>query len=83
MQEWGPEVPTTAAMSDTDHGAHDAAAAHGTGHDDGHGHDEHGHAADKLGPIDWRMWSIGVLSLIVALAMAASFAMATGFNFGL
>ncbi len=83
MREWEPEVRTTAAMSDTDHGAHGATAAHGTGHDDGHGQDEHGHAADKLGRIDWPMWSIGVLGLIVALAMTVGFAMATGFNFGL
>ena len=83
MQEWWAEVPTTAAMSDTDHGARGAAAAHGTGHDDGHGHDEHGHAADKLGPIDWLMWSVGVLGVVVAMAVTAGFAVATGFNFGL
>ncbi len=69
-------------MSDTDHGAHGAAAAHGTGHDD-HGHDGHGHEADQLGPIDWTMWSIGILGVIAAAVVTAGFAMATGFNFGL
>ncbi len=69
-------------MSDTDHGAH-GAAAHGPGHDDGHGHDEHGHPADKLGPIDWTLWSVGLLGVAVALVVTAGFAMATGFNFGL
>ena len=82
MREWAPEVQTTPAMSDIDHGAHGAAAAHGTGHD-GHGHDGHGHEADQLGPTDWTMWSIGLLGVIAALVVAAGFAMATGFNFGL
>ena len=57
-------------------------AAPGTGHD-GHGHDGHGHEADQLGPTDWTMWSIGLLGVIAALVVAAGFAMATGFNFGL
>ena len=72
---------TTDAMSDTDHGAHGAADAHGTGHDAGHDQDEHGHAVDTLGPIDWTMWSVGILGVIVAMAVATGFAMATGFNF--
>ena len=33
MQEWGPEVRTTTAMSDTDHGAHGATPAAGTADD--------------------------------------------------
>jgi hypothetical protein len=73
-----PEVQTTATMSDTDHGAPGATATH----DAGHGHDEHGHATDSLGSIDWPMWSIGLLGVVVAIATTAAFAMATGFNFG-
>jgi hypothetical protein len=64
-------------MSDTDHGAQGAADAHGTGH----GHDEHGHAVDALGPIDWTMWSVGLLGVIMAVVVAAGFAAASGFNF--
>ena len=74
MQEWGPEVQTTPAMSDTDHGAHGATPAHGTGHDD------HGHAADTLGPIDWTMWGVGVLGVIVAAIIAVGFVIATKFT---
>ena len=65
-------------MSDTDHGA-DAAAAHGTGH----GHDDHGHAADTLGSINWAMWAVGLLGVLIALVMAVAFATATGNNFWL
>lgn len=66
-------------MSSTDHGAHGAAAhdAHGTGH----GHDEHGHEASSLGPIDWKMWGVGVVGVVVAVIIVAGFVAATGFNF--
>lgn len=61
-------------MSDTDHGAHGAAPAAG-------GHDDHGHAADTLGPIDWRMWGIGLLGVVAALVVAAGLVLATSFSF--
>ncbi len=83
MQEWGPEVQTTAAMSDTDNSAHGATAAHGTGQDAGHGHDDHGHAADALGPIDWPMWLVGLLGVVVALVIVVGFAIATQGKFGI
>ena len=82
MQEWGLEVQTTPAMSDTDHGAHGATPAHGTAPDAGHGHDDHGHAADTLGPIDTVMWGVGVLGVIVAAIIVVGFVIATKFNPG-
>ena len=59
---------------------HDATTAHPA---DAHagGHDEHGHGADALGPIDWRMWGVGVLGVIAALIVTAGFVAATGFAF--
>jgi hypothetical protein len=69
-------------MSDTDEGGH-GAAAHGTGHGTGHDHDEHGHAEDALGPIDWAMWTSGVLGVLFAAVMLVAFVMGTGNNFGL
>jgi hypothetical protein len=55
---------------------HATTAAHDAGH-----HDEHGHAADTLGPIDWKMWGAGVLGVIAALAVVATFVISTGFVF--
>ena len=77
-------------MSDT-HGTHDpdqhgSADAAAAGHDDGHdthggGHDTHG-GGEALGPIDWRMWGVGVLGVVAALIVTAGFVVATGFVFG-
>ena len=74
-------------MSDTDHGAHGAATVQGAAHDAGHGHDDHGtghdghgHAADTLGPIDWTMWGVGVLGVIVAAIVVVGFVIATKFT---
>ena len=55
---------------------HAAADAHGDG---GHGHDARG--GDALGPIDWRMWGVGVLGVVAALIVTAGFVVATGFAF--
>jgi hypothetical protein len=69
-------------MSDTDHDGH-GAAVHGTGHGTAHDHDEHGHAADALGPIDWTMWAVGLLGVLFAMLVVIGFVMGTGNNFGL
>jgi hypothetical protein len=50
------------------------------GYDAGH-HDEHGHAADTLGPIDWAMWGVGVVGVVAALIVVACFVVSTGFVF--
>jgi hypothetical protein len=67
-------------MSDTH-----ASTAHDThadaGHGGGHGADEHGHAADTLGPIDTKMWGVGVLGVVAAVVIVACFVVATGFSF--
>ena len=73
-----PETPETPA----EHGH--AADAHGaaTGHAEGaHGHDDHMHAGMVLGPVDLRMWAVGIVGVIVALIITAGFAVATSFNF--
>ena len=53
-----------------------AAAAHAGGHD------EHGHVADTLGPVDVQMWGVGVVGVIAALVIVACFVLATSFVFG-
>ncbi len=61
---------STTAHADTADASHDA----------GH-HDEHGHAADQLGPIDWRMWLAGVAGIAAALIVVGCFVLSTGLVF--
>jgi hypothetical protein len=68
-------------MSDHDSTPHHADAGHIGATPDEHGHDDHGHAADTLGPVDWRMWGVGVAGVISALIVVAAFVVATGFVF--
>jgi hypothetical protein len=48
----------------------------GEDHGADHGHDEHGHGSESLGPIDVEAWGAFVLGiglgLVVALCLAAS-----------
>ena len=49
-------------------------------HGEDHGHDDHAHGSEALGPIDWPMWGVGVLGVIVALIVTAGLAAASGFT---
>jgi hypothetical protein len=62
------------------HAGHDA---HGDAHAGHAGHDDHSghHDGPSLGPIDWRMWGVGVLGVLSALVVVAGFVAATGFAF--
>ena len=42
-----------------------------------HGHDDHGHEASALGPIDTVAWGAGILGVAISVVMAICFAMAT------
>ena len=46
------------------------------GHD--HGHDDHAHAEEALGPIDVAAWGAGVLGIAAGLLIVACFMLATG-----
>ncbi len=63
---------------------HDTTAGHADtadpSHDAGY-HDEGGHAADTLGPIDWTMWMVGVVGVVAALIVVACVVVSTGFTF--
>lgn len=61
------------------HGQDHGDDAHDSGH--GGGHDDHGHGGMALGPIDWKMWGIGIIGVISALIVIAGFAVATSFSF--
>ena len=60
--------------SDAMTGPHGSAADHGADH----GHDDHAHADEALGPIDTAAWLAGAAGVAVGLVIAAAFALSTG-----
>lgn len=46
-------------------------------HGDDHGHDDHAHAEEPLGPIDVAAWGAGLFGVLIAVAIAACFVLAT------
>jgi len=70
-------------MADVQHDAdapgHAGAIAHHAtdDHGDEHGHDDHAHAEESLGPIDGPAWGAGILGVLLGLAVAVAFVLAT------
>jgi hypothetical protein len=54
-------------------GDHPEPSDHGTDH----GHDDDAHGEDALGPVDVAAWGAGILGVVIALVIAACFALAT------
>jgi hypothetical protein len=50
-------------------GPHGSAEDHG----DEHGHDDHAHGGEALGPIDRLAWSFAALGIFLGLVIAAAF----------
>jgi hypothetical protein len=74
----GPEMTTS--RHDIDQPGHAGAVAHHAADDHGedHGHDDHAHDdTDPLGPIDIYAWGAGALGVLLGLAVAWAFALAT------
>jgi hypothetical protein len=46
-------------------------------HGDAHGHDDHGHGEEALGPIDTAAWLAGALGIVLGVAVAVCFVLAT------
>ncbi len=69
----------TEVQHDIDEPGHPGAVAHHAtdDHGDEHGHDDHGHAAESLGPIDRPAWGAGILGVLLGLAVAVAFVLAT------
>ena len=76
-QVLGPDETMTS--HDSDAPGHDGAVAHHelTDHGDDHGHDDHAHGGEALGPIDLAKWGAGVLGIVAGLLIAACFMLAT------
>jgi hypothetical protein len=60
------------------HAGESMAGAHGSAEDHGgtHGHDDHAHGAEALGPIDVPMWGAAVLGIALGLAVLLAFVQA-------
>jgi hypothetical protein len=71
---------TPESHSEADHApdTHGAAAGHADG---AHSHDAHMHGGMALGPVDVRMYAVGLLGLLLALIVTAGFVAATSFQF--
>jgi ABC-type Zn2+ transport system substrate-binding protein/surface adhesin len=69
----------TTEPHDEDAPGHAGAVAHHVLHDHGddHGHDDHAHGEEPLGPIDVAAWSAGVVGVLIGVAIAACFVLAT------
>jgi hypothetical protein len=69
----------TSMPHDTDAPGHDGAVAHHetTDHGEDHGHDDHAHAEEPLGPIDVAAWGAGLLGVVAGLIVAVCFMLAT------
>ncbi len=47
---------------------------HGLGdHGEDHGHDDHAHAEDELGPIDWPAYGAGALGVLIGIVITWAF----------
>ena len=59
---------------------HEGAVAHHAtdDHGDEHGHDDHAHTDEPLGPIDVPAWGAGLAGILLGLAVALAFILATG-----
>ena len=49
------------------------------GHDGEHGHAEHGHGGEALGPIEWSQWAAGLVGVAAGAIVAVAFALSTGY----
>jgi len=47
-------------------------------HGDEHGHDDHGHGAEALGPIDLQAWGMAGLGVVLGLVVVLALIQAAG-----
>jgi hypothetical protein len=69
------------SMSERDdpHGGESMVGPHGAADDHGadHGHDDHAHGGDALGPLDRMAWGMAALGILLGLVVAIAFLLAT------
>ncbi len=74
MAESHAPAPADPHAGDTTTGPHGSTDDHGADH----GHDDHAHAAESLGPIDLPAWGAGILGVLLGLLVVAAVAVASG-----
>lgn len=47
-------------------------------HGQAHGHDDHGHGPEALGPVNVQMWAAGVVGILLGLVVMFAFIQAAG-----
>jgi hypothetical protein len=74
--------PTMTDPHDSDAPGHAGAVAHHSldDHGEDHGHDDHAQAEETLGPIDVAAWGAGAIGVLIGIAIALCFALATAQN---
>ena len=55
-------------------GPHGSTADHG----DTHGHDDHAHGGESLGPLDLRAWGAALLGIVLGIAIVVALVVAAG-----
>ena len=62
------------------HAGESMVGPHGSADDHGedHGHDDHGHGGEALGPINLPMWGAAVLGIVLGLIVVFALAQAAG-----
>lgn len=72
-----PPGPPHDTPTETHHEPRRVEASHALAGGD-HGHDDHAHTGEVLGPVDTWAWGAGLLGLAVAAVTVVCFALATG-----
>jgi hypothetical protein len=57
-------------------GPHGSTADHG----DTHGHDDHAHGGEALGPVDRGLWSAAALGILLGIVVAVALAIGASFQ---
>ena len=71
--------PMSTDRGDLDAPGHEGAVAHDLTDDQGddHGHDDHAHGEEQLGPLDVAAWGAGALGVVLGAVVAICFGLAT------
>ncbi len=71
--------PMSTDHNELDTPGHEGAVAHHLTDDHGedHGHDDHAHPEESLGPIEVAAWGAGVVGVLIGILVALCFALAT------